>query len=334
LLLVFAYSLWDFNLVRLTAVSAGNDFAAALYAMAAVYFYIESSPQPIHRWTVILFAFFAVTLKLSLAPLLLLSLPAVINLVRQRVNFIMVPLLASFLLLPMITRNLVISGYPLYPSTSLGWNQLEWKVSEQTVINEKLYIKAWARTPGVQHEQVKQALAKDYTTWIPLWWKAKPMAQKLLTVLFAISLIMSVVNLRIFFQRHRFYLIVVLLSGIIFCGFIIPFIAVTFLPYSEKWNHNNFSKVIEKAIITGMIIVLLVYSFYRGLNFFNNRQLLVPLGIETNPALTINCNNFKFTIPFEGYCRDFKVPCLYGDCNKIIPRGKTIQEGFLPPVAK
>lgn len=56
-------------------------------------------------------------------------------------------------LLPWITRNIILSGYFIYPST-FGSINVEWKIPYQHVLNEAQWIYSWARQPHITPDKV------------------------------------------------------------------------------------------------------------------------------------------------------------------------------------
>ncbi len=75
--------------------------------------------------------------------------------------------LASFLVIPWIVRNILISGYPLFPSSVLPM-PVPWKMSINIVIDAALVIRKWAQTNNA---------AFHYTGdwfWFKQWWNVFP----------------------------------------------------------------------------------------------------------------------------------------------------------------
>jgi hypothetical protein len=71
--------------------------------------------------------------------------------------------LAALFLGPWMARGLVMSGYPLFPST-LGNPHLSWRVPEEVAHQESRYIAAFARRPGLPVEEVLGS-----SEWISHW---------------------------------------------------------------------------------------------------------------------------------------------------------------------
>jgi hypothetical protein len=60
---------------------------------------------------------------------------------------------AALLLIPWIVRNVILSGYLIYPSTFISF-PVEWRLPIKEVINEARWIQSWARLPGNSPDEV------------------------------------------------------------------------------------------------------------------------------------------------------------------------------------
>jgi hypothetical protein len=59
--------------------------------------------------------------------------------------------IAGLMMLPWLVRGVVLSGYPLYPSSLVSW-PVDWRVPVSSVDSEAAGVRAWARVPGVPRE--------------------------------------------------------------------------------------------------------------------------------------------------------------------------------------
>jgi len=126
-----------------------------------------------HLWIVAVGTLWAVTLKLSAVPLLLLPLVLWIKQLRQRASslsrkFLRLSALSVLLLLgPWLARSLVLSGCFVYPVNATCIHTLPWTPSPSQVTNEAESIQSWARAPGLN---AKAVLAN--WNWLGNWSKA------------------------------------------------------------------------------------------------------------------------------------------------------------------
>ena len=72
-------------------------------------------------------------------------------------------ILVVLILFPWMTRNVILTGYPIYPITLLSFH-VDWKVAPETVNNTTEWIQSWARNP---HASPHQVLAN--WDWIQAW---------------------------------------------------------------------------------------------------------------------------------------------------------------------
>lgn len=60
---------------------------------------------------------------------------------------------ASLILIPWIVRNIILSGYLIYPSTLISF-PVEWRLPAKMVIKEARWIQSWSRLPGISPDKV------------------------------------------------------------------------------------------------------------------------------------------------------------------------------------
>ena len=113
----------------------------------------EGSPLLLYASCLLLL--FAVGIKLSLLPLLLLIMLLTIPLVRARQwkKFMSVVLLCGCILVPKVIRTAILSGYLVYPFASLDLLNVDWKMPSSVLVSEKAAVESMARIrfakPGV-----------------------------------------------------------------------------------------------------------------------------------------------------------------------------------------
>ena len=344
---LFFITMWSYTQVRLTATSASPDFIATLFIWVITYLLLEKNLKHLAATDWLLVAFLslvAVTIKLSVAPILLIAaVPALLGLVKRKIKlFFTILIISTVTLFPFIARNIVTSGYVVFPSTLIDVAKVDWKYSPQLTANEKDYITAYAKRPGVTATDEINAVNKmSIAEWLPVWWQNRSTADKAIIILLVLTVIGTILAIKKL-VRSGFIPIVVLLtlfSGIIFClinapdprfgfGSILGFIAVSvYLIFKEKEIFIGKNMLIAILLISSASVV--AYTGYRFINFFNKIQLLTPLGIEKPEYKTVDCNGIKINSPAANY--DFgitPIPCTDLDCEKFSPRGAKTEDGF------
>ena len=339
-------SMWSYTQVRLTATSASPDFIAALFTLVTIYLLLEKDRNhpDASKWLLVSFlALVAVTIKLSVAPILLVAVvPALLGLVKRKIKLSFTILFISIVtLFPFIARNIITSGYIVFPITFIDVTNVDWKNDLTLTLNEKNYVTAYAKKPGVITSEISTVNKMDLAEWLPTWWQNRSTADKIIMILLVLSFISAILSIKKILLSGFIPILVLitLLTGIIFWfvnapdprfgfGSILGFIGVvSYLVLKEKEIFTGKNLLIAiLVLVTGSI---LAYTGYRFVNFFNKDQLLTPLGIEKSAFQASDCEGIRINTPIDG--KDFgvtPVPCTDLNCEKFSPRGNEIKDGF------
>ena len=343
---LLSLSLWSYTQVGLTATSASPDFIATIFVLTIIYLLLEKEVKhlPVTDWLLVsLLSIVAVTIKLSVAPLLLIAITAgSLFLIKRKFKFFFVLFMIGLLSFGgFFSRNIITSGYLIFPSTLLDIADVDWKYSKELTVLEKDYITAYAKKPGINHnEEIESVNKSSITQWLPDWWNNKPLQDKSILIIFLISIIASLIFFKRIFSSGFIPLVVIItmLSGVIFWfinapdprfgfGFILGFIGVVAdLLFKER--EISVGKNLRIAILLCFSIVIIAYTSYRFINFFQPDQLLTPLGIPAAEYSTFDCNGIKINSPINGEFGETPVPATDLNCEKFEPRGNTIEDGF------
>jgi hypothetical protein len=128
---------------------------------------------------------FCITLKISLLPVVLLSIVAV-NFSRKQIwqpALTFIYFSAAFVL-PWIIKNIILSGYLIFPMEQLDFFTFDWKVPADVVAETKCYVYSWARIP---YKPCQEVLNLSLSEWWPVWWEAQQQKQKVFFILAIIS---------------------------------------------------------------------------------------------------------------------------------------------------
>ena len=193
----------------------------------------------------------AVTIKLSVAPILLVAIvPALLALVKRKIKLFFTILFISIVTFsPFIARNIITTGYIVFPSTSIDVANVDWKYDPELTVNEKNYITAYAKKPGVVTKDEINAVNKmSPAEWLPAWWQNRSTADKIIMILLVLSFISALLSIKKILLSGfiPLLILVTLLTGIIFWfvnapdprfgfGSILGFIGVvSYLVFKEK----------------------------------------------------------------------------------------------------
>lgn len=113
---------------------------------------------------------FALTVKLSAAIILLLTLRPAIELLSAKKWKVVATYIGIglFILVPFCARNVIISGYLIYPYASLDLFNVDWKMLPYSVDFDRKEIMAYGR--GI-YEISRYDVG--ITQWFPAWWEAQ-----------------------------------------------------------------------------------------------------------------------------------------------------------------
>ena len=314
LLLVFAS--WSYTQIRLTASSASPDFIAALYIWLIIYLFINSknNSNPFYLLLVFL-SFFAITIKLSALPCILLSLYAWYRYSETKATTkIFLPILTgAFVLLPHFSRNVISTGYPVFPFAIPDLFDVDWKVPKNTLVLFKQYITGYAKTHvNYSGDEIQAVADMKVSQWMPVWWRLQSFADKILLLAIPSLLLFAVLFLnKIVTKKNNRFLICLLLclAGLLFWfiqapdprfgfGFLVPFCGL--LLYLLL-NRGEIFFIKKQWLSYGLLlfsIVTLSYTAYRWIYFFNARNILAPAGVLSVTYEIKECNGVKINIPF------------------------------------
>ncbi len=149
--------------------SSGSDLLAlglVVYILIKWISYLEDGEQEIAPFAYLcILGVYAFTVKLSAAMIVLLVIMPAVKLIRQKKRIILVYIAVGFIVaLPFLVRNVIISGYLIYPYPELDLFAVDWKMPEYTLLFDRNEIKAW----GWGLNDVFQFDA-PISVWFPVW---------------------------------------------------------------------------------------------------------------------------------------------------------------------
>lgn len=112
---------------------------------------------------------YAVSLKLTAGLILILVIKPVKSLIeKKRMMTILLSICAGVLIvLPWLIRNVIISGYLLYPMSSLDLYHVDWKLPAEIVDRDAIEIKAWGKGTIYSGQWIQ-----PLSCWYPNWLKS------------------------------------------------------------------------------------------------------------------------------------------------------------------
>lgn len=292
---------------------------------------------------------YALTLKLSVAPLCLFCIYLLVKEVKTGMYkecFTLI-LLGLFILIPWLVRNVLLSGYLIYPFPSLDIFGFDWKVLSYLADIEKREVTTWARMPGLGYLETEQM---GFFDWGKYWLVRHIKMHKL--ILFS-CILAGISPLAIFYMWKKklidsfVHLFVwgIALGGAIFWFVLAPdarfgfsFILVTALSpllLCEKVKVKTNIHFIVLATFISFIFINGVEQnqVYRG-NKTLQSYLYAPQQMEIMDKARntvfkdYEVDNLTFFYPDNMLCSDHALPCVPFYDDKVEMRGATITDGF------
>jgi len=157
-LLLFVISSLSYTQVRLTITSASPDFITALFLWLIFYLCmkIQKEHSSVHWVMMIALSLFAISLKLSAFPVILIAVYSAVQLLKlKKIKALLLSVIVSALILvPFFARNIITTGYLAFPSAFPDITRVDWKYDKNQTQFEKKYITAYARAQ-VDYDEAK-----------------------------------------------------------------------------------------------------------------------------------------------------------------------------------
>jgi len=171
---------------------------------------------------VLIISIYMLTVKLATIPILILFLFLFIKHKSElKKTLWLIPVL-SLIIIPWLIRNIIISGWLIYPFPSLDLFSFDWKVPLEDVIKEKESVTGWARNPGTHYTE---AANMTFTDWFPIWWRRSDLFIRLFVVLslfFPVIVLIGQLFKKIKIDLYANAVIITSFIGVVFWFFFAP----------------------------------------------------------------------------------------------------------------
>lgn len=251
-LVIPLYVYWN----RRTVSSPSSDILAMLlviYIYVKWFEIIENEETDIQASSVIcLIAVWAISIKLSTAVIVLLVLyPAAVLIKDKKWKSIIVDIICGIMiLLPWLIRNVIISGYLIYPYTIIDFFNVDWKMPKSLVDYDRKEIIVWGR--GIKDvSRYDESIGQ----WIGTWFSSQMTRDKLF-----------------------------ILAGVIAVGILIIFLVINIIGKlkNKKEYKGIFMKPQELMMIASAIICLFFWFCSAPLVRYGMVYLFVPVALDAH----------------------------------------------------
>lgn len=347
--IIFLIALVSWPIIRGNPSNSNYDFISLLVVFVLLSETLRTSTNKnstlVPEW--IIWPAFLFTIRIINFPFLMLSVFAFFVLLKQKDwrKIFLYTFCCLLLILPFLIRNIIISGYPLYPAMYFNWFAVDWKADNEKTIELLRFIKYYNRVEtGIQDLGITESLI--FPDWIIAWFKYMYTYNKILFIpgmtgillspfllrrqlLSSIStwLMISVIMLQVivwFFSAPdpRF------IYGSLFAGILILMLLLKNL--STNIYFTKFSKYLFFATASG----IMCFSLNKMVNSDQYRNWLLPSSLPVPPVKNITIDNVQLHIPekilnnWNPRCYATDLPCLYEIDPRLKLRGKEIADGF------
>jgi hypothetical protein len=313
----------------------------------------ETESQKLNFVHLVFLVFLLPTLKLSQATcvLALVLLAFYYPWYKDKRAWVLAFSMGFVLILPWLYRTILLTGYPLFPSTFFDFFAVDWKVpatsaSDATFISHsafsaKAFVQSWARIP---EGHFSKTLAMPYAEWLPIWFRNQSLFTNVLIGLAAISpLIMSILFFLKKINTLNLLLWLTLFLNTVFWFFSAPdfrFAAASIVLcslYSLQPLFLIFSKKINQKLVLTTAIAFILYIFYVGLIKKSTRitaselseTMIFPKKYPQPILIKKTANNCDYYVPdINNSCGDTRLPCSPYENTRLILRGPNLSDGF------
>lgn len=342
---------------RYDIASSGTDIWAmllVLYILIKWSEYWESGREDgcLYGW-LCLIGVYAATVKLSAASVVILAVYPLYLFIKEKKGKAICAHVAAglFILLPYLIRNVIISGYLVYPYGGLDLFHPDWKMDQAVLAKDSLDIKMFARgiTNAAEYDN-------SFFGWIPGWFLRQDMGSRILIVagVLCIPVIMYLLVQR--FRSKEYAWAALLAAGLINLMFwmvtaphmryggpyIYTLVALTLGAVTGRNGKTTVGDLTEKAPVWGKALrvaavsVMAVFMLQYGAKLtelaeMEPKDLVRQPDYLAWPATQYPVDNVHIWMPDEGdligYAAFPATP--QGDQFQVLRmRGESFQEGF------
>jgi hypothetical protein len=284
-----------------------------------------------------------------MTPFILFSLIAFVWLIKskQYKTILVACLIGCVIFIPWLIRNVLLTGYLVYPYASIDLFNFDWKVPVSFARLENLSIRAWARVLDPDFEKI---INLPFVEWGELWLVRCYKRSKIVLLILSFAVASPLVI--IFTQRKNlkkklyvFYPWLIAFFGLIFWIIMAPDVRFAFgyIVFTALAPFMLINKKIEIKFLknASACLILVFLLFFTGVcanviqltkgNRTYQSFLIKPHTMDFGSSVEYNVHQLGDMIIYSPKTNDQcfgRFPCTPFCINCLEMRGKTIQDGF------
>ncbi len=288
--------------------SPGSDIltlAMVLYIASRWAMLIEENCTEAFEYGLLcLLAVWAVTLKLSAGLLVLLAVYPAVLLIKQKRYKQMIALIISgiVIVVPFLTRNIFISGYLLYPYSSIDLFSVDWKMLSSVASNDSIEIMAWGR--GIKNFASYES---PISVWMPIWYDKLSLIYQVLVWLNAFCILITLGSFPKLVKRKKWgmvTLMAVCLLSLLMWWLTSPLVrygVVYMMLLPAIWLGMIFKKRTGKGF-SAILFIFCICSIWKVSSYIEVPHWKWPMDYNWRENTIVNWQDIYINIPIGSDC--------------------------------
>lgn len=347
LLILLLLLFWPF--LRANMQNSNYDY---IFTVCTVFLFMAAVNNEEKRILPILFIWpvFLCSVRILYFPTLILTVYAAHHLFTQKKlkQLALLVILSLLLIVPFFVRNMILSGYPVYPSKFGKIIYFDWDVSVSQIDSLLNYIKNYNRINN-RSLSIEEIQKIPFPNWILLWAKHLFYYDKILVIASLPGMFYAITHLRersltvyqkiiglfLFVQIIVWFIVAPdprFIYGVFFCLSFLSFVII----FSTLVNYIN-KKHVAKLISYIFSLVIFFSISFSGWkiatdNMYRNFVAPVDLPVPNTTIFRVDGKTFliphKFGSNWNCRCYALPLPCVYDSLPGVNLRGKELEDGF------
>lgn len=286
----------------------------------------------------------AATLKVSSGAIAIMTIFIAFQLIKtkQWKNILVYLCSGMVVALPWVVRNVIISGYMVYPYGAMDLFDVDWKIPAELVQLEQAVTTACARGTYLGGSDV---IETSFGGWIPIWFHNQKLLFQILFIVSVIAIFVGLVRCLMKIKHDKDYEYVHILLTMLICFGIWFWGApdVRFAPACTTmisfFVFGEIYQCLQFELISRYIVILMAFLcvacnarfLYRAV-FADKGNLIYSTNYEKLDAQLCEWNGYRIYYPIEGSDQIgydwFPSTPYISNLDHLELRGKKLQDGF------